>query len=72
MQSPDQQFQRLLKELRPTLAEEEFRRKGQNFVIESPDCWGMINFQKSLYSAPGQKIHNQSGDCSEADPAISR
>lgn len=55
MQSPDQQFQRLLKELRPTLAEEEFRRKGQNFVVESPDCWGMINFQKSLYSAPGQK-----------------
>lgn len=47
--------QRLLKGLRLVLAEHGFRRKSQNFVIESPDCWGVINFQKSLYSAPGQK-----------------
>jgi hypothetical protein len=55
MQSPDQLFQRLLKELRPTLAKQGFRRKSQNFVIESTDCWGTINFQKSLYSPAGQK-----------------
>jgi hypothetical protein len=48
-------FQRLLKDLRPALAERGFRRKSQNFVIESPQCWGIINFQKSLYSAAGQK-----------------
>src|SRR5579864_6010072 len=55
MLSPDQLFQRLLKELRPTLAEQGFRRKGQNFVIESTECWGQINFQKSLHSAAGEK-----------------
>jgi hypothetical protein len=48
-------FQRLLKDLRPALAERGFRRKSQNFVIESPQCWGIIDFQKSLYSAAGQK-----------------
>jgi hypothetical protein len=48
-------FQRLLKDLRPVLSEHGFRRKSQNFVIESPDCWGVINFQKSLYSSAGQR-----------------
>jgi Domain of unknown function (DUF4304) len=48
-------FRRLLKELRPTLAEYGFRRHSQNFVIESPECWGVINFQKSLYSSAQQK-----------------
>jgi hypothetical protein len=55
MASADLLFQRLLKELRPVLAEHGFRRKSQNFVIESSDCWGVINFQKSLYSLPGKK-----------------
>jgi hypothetical protein len=55
MQSPDQLFQRLLKELRPTLAKEGFRRKSQNFVAESLENWGIINLQKSLYSATEQK-----------------
>lgn len=53
--SSDLLFQRVLKELRPALSEVGFRRKSQNFVIESPDCWGIINFQKSLYSSAGQK-----------------
>jgi len=48
-------FRRLLKELRPALAEYGFRRSSQNFVIESAECWGVINFQKSLYSSPQQK-----------------
>jgi hypothetical protein len=48
-------FQRFLKDLRPVLAEQGFRRKSQNFVIESPQCWGIINFQKSLHSSAGQK-----------------
>ncbi|SRR5712691_11265917 len=55
MASSDLLFQRLLKQLRPVLAELGFRRRSQNFVIESPDCWGVINFQKSLYSSAGQK-----------------
>jgi hypothetical protein len=55
MPSSDLLFQRMLKELRPVLSEFGFRRKSQNFVIESPDCWGVINFQKSLYSAAGQR-----------------
>ncbi len=55
MQSPDRLLQRLLRELRPALAEQGFRRKSQNFIAESAECWGVINFQKSLYSSTGQK-----------------
>jgi Domain of unknown function (DUF4304) len=55
MPSSDLLFLRLLKELRPLLAEHGFRRRSQNFVIESSGCWGIINFQKSLYSSTGQK-----------------
>lgn len=55
MALPEQLFRRLLKELRPLLAREGFRRKSQTFIIESPECWGMINFQKSLYSPAEQK-----------------
>src|SRR5256885_6449528 len=55
MTSADLLFRRLLKELRPTLAEYGFRRSSQNFVIESSECWGLINFQKSLYSSAQEK-----------------
>ena len=48
-------FRRLLKELRPKLADYGFRRRSQNFVIESSQCWGVINFQKSLYSSAQEK-----------------
>ncbi len=37
------------------MAEYGFRRSNQNFVIESSECWGVINFQKSLYSSAQQK-----------------
>ena len=53
--SADVLFRRLLKELRPTLTAYGFRRRSQNFVIESAECWGIINFQKSLYSSPKEK-----------------
>ena len=55
MVSADPLFLRLLKDLRPALSECGFRRSSQNFVIESPQCWGIVNFQKSLYSLPGRK-----------------
>ena len=55
MPSPEQLFQQLLKKLRPTLVQQGFRRKGQNFVAESPECWGLINFQKSIYSPATEK-----------------
>lgn len=32
-----------------------FRRKSQNFICETPECWGVINFQKSRYSAEDEK-----------------
>ena len=55
MESSDQLFQRLLNDLSPALRKQGFRRKSQNFVMESAECWGIINFQKSLYSRAGQK-----------------
>jgi len=54
MASGDPSFERLLKELRPNLAKQGFRRTGQNFVIESDQCRGIINFQKTLYRTAGQ------------------
>ncbi len=55
MSPADSLFRRLLSDLRQALSEHGFRRRSQNFVIESPECWGVINLQKSLYSSPGQK-----------------
>jgi hypothetical protein len=55
MTSSELLFRRLLKELRPSIAKDGFRRHSQNFVIESHECWGVINFQKSLYSAANEK-----------------
>lgn len=55
MPSADLLFRRLLKELRPSVAREGFRRNSQIFVIESEECWGIINFQKSLYSSAHEK-----------------
>src|SRR5262249_1318628 len=48
-------FQRLLRNLRPLMAANGFRRRSQNFICESPECWGVINFQKSRYSSVGHK-----------------
>jgi hypothetical protein len=55
MTSPDLLFRRLLKELRPSVTKEGFRRHSQNFVIESNECWGVINFQKSSHSSAHEK-----------------
>ena len=55
MVQSDLLFRRLLKDLRPTMGERGFRRNSQNFVIESSECWGVVNFQKSLYSSTQQK-----------------
>src|ERR1700687_1087954 len=48
-------FQRLLRNLRPLCAASDFRRRSQNFICETPECWGVINFQKSRYPPIDQK-----------------
>jgi hypothetical protein len=55
MKSPDLLFLRLLRELRPSVAKEGFRRHSQNFVIEGDACWCVINFQKGLCSLANEK-----------------
>jgi hypothetical protein len=55
MSSAEVLFRRLLTNLRPALAKNNFRRKGQNFICESSECWGIINFQKSRFSPTAQK-----------------
>ena len=44
-------FHRLIKELNPITFSAGFKRRNQNYVRESSDCWGIINLQKSRYSA---------------------
>jgi hypothetical protein len=44
-------FRRLLRELRPIFKENGFRASGQNFILESAECWVIVNFQKSRWSA---------------------
>jgi hypothetical protein len=48
-------FKKLLKDLRPIFKENGFRASGQNFVLESPECWVVVNFQKSRWSRMGEK-----------------
>ena len=43
-------FRNLLKELRPLLKESGFRAFSQNFVLDSVECWVIINFQKSRWA----------------------
>ena len=43
-------FRSLLKELRPMFKGDGFRASGQNFVLESAECWVIINFQKSRWA----------------------
>jgi hypothetical protein len=43
-------FKSLLKELRPLFKENGFRSSGQNFILESAECWVIINLQKSRWS----------------------
>jgi hypothetical protein len=56
MCSAEKLFQRLIKDLRPALSAHDFVRRSQNFICESSECWGIINFQKSRYSLPDEKL----------------
>ncbi len=56
MHQPDQLFKRLLSELRPVFNDAGFKRASQNFTLQSDECWAVINFQKSRWSAPDEKI----------------
>ena len=47
-------FRNLLKELRPLLKKHGFRAFSQNFVLESAECWVIINFQKSRWAQPDE------------------
>jgi Domain of unknown function (DUF4304) len=49
-------FRSLLKELRPLFKGEGFRASNQNFVLESPECWVIINFQKSRWANRDETI----------------
>jgi hypothetical protein len=53
--SADRCFTEVLKGLRPVLAQNGFRKSSQNFVLESPECWAVINLQKSRWSEPDEK-----------------
>lgn len=43
-------FRSLLKELRPLFKENGFCVSGQNFILESAECWVIVNFQKSRWA----------------------
>lgn len=55
LDNADRFFSAVLKGLRPLLKENGFRHSGQNFILESPECWAVINLQKSRWSEPGEK-----------------
>jgi Domain of unknown function (DUF4304) len=43
-------FRSLLKELRPLFKDNGFRASSQNFILESAECWVIVNFQKSRWA----------------------
>ena len=47
-------FRRLLKELCPLFKQEKFRASSQNFILESAECWVILNFQKSRWADPNE------------------
>lgn len=55
MTDADQCFADVLKGLHPLLKQNGFRKSGQNFVLESSECWVVINLQKSRWSGPDEK-----------------
>lgn len=55
MDGADKFFSAVLKGLRPLLKENGFRHSSQNFILESPECWAIINLQKSRWSQPSEK-----------------
>jgi hypothetical protein len=52
---PDQYFRQVLRSLRPLFRENGFRPRAQNFLLESPECWAIVNFQKSRWSDAHEK-----------------
>jgi hypothetical protein len=42
-------FRSLLKDLRPLSKESGFRASSQNFILESAECWVIVNFQRSRW-----------------------
>jgi Domain of unknown function (DUF4304) len=43
-------FKSLLRELRPLFKQAGFRASSQNFILDSAECWVIINFQKSRWA----------------------
>jgi hypothetical protein len=55
MTDADQFFVKVVKGLRPLFKQNGFSNSGQNFVLESSECWAVINLQKSRWSEPDEK-----------------
>jgi hypothetical protein len=55
MDEVDQIFKQVLRELWPLFKEAGFRRASQNFAVQSDECWAVVNFQKSRWSAADEK-----------------
>ncbi len=55
MSSAELLFQRLLQDLKPIADANRLKRRGQNFICQSSECWGVIHFQKSRFSGLEEK-----------------
>ncbi len=55
LEGADKYFLDVLKGLRPILKQNGFRPSSQNFILESSECWGIINLQKSRWSQANEK-----------------
>lgn len=51
----DHFFADILTGLRPIFKQNGFRKSGQNFILESSECWAVINLQKSRWTGPNEK-----------------
>lgn len=59
-------FKSLLKELRPFFKENGFRASSQNFILESAECWVIVNFQRSRWADPDETtFHVNVAACSK-------
>jgi hypothetical protein len=52
----EKHFRKVLSALKPLFTQHGFRAMSQNFVLESPECWAIINFQKSRWSVSGERV----------------
>jgi Domain of unknown function (DUF4304) len=51
----DKFFATILKGFHPLFKQNGFHKSGQNFILESPECWVVINLQKSRWSDLDEK-----------------